>query len=136
MKVLMGMLASGVGEKIGGVIGGDVIGCGCVGLGDGGGKNINSDGSGCGVGVSGHVDVWFWRLFKVFLHCRCQCRCEPGFRLKNDGKTCMDVDECTTTYPCSQRCVNSHGSFHCFCVEGYVAHANDSTRCKSASGKN
>lgn len=63
-----------------------------------------------------------------------QCRCEPGFRLKNDGKTCMDVDECTTTYPCSQRCVNSYGSFHCFCVEGYAVHANDSTRCKSSSG--
>ncbi|XP_035377067.1 low-density lipoprotein receptor-related protein 1 isoform X2 [Electrophorus electricus] len=62
-----------------------------------------------------------------------KCRCEPGFRLKQDGKTCVDVDECTTTYPCSQRCLNTHGSFHCLCVDGYVAHANDSTRCKSTS---
>lgn len=79
----------------------------------------------------GFVILFIW----VFCGVR-QCRCESGFRLKNDGKTCMDVDECTTTYPCSQRCVNSYGSFHCLCVEGYVVHTNDSTRCKSSSGMN
>lgn len=64
-----------------------------------------------------------------------QCRCHPGFRLKDDGKTCVDVDECTTTYPCTQRCINTHGSFHCLCVEGYQLSPENPTVCKSTSGK-
>uniref|UniRef100_A0A9J8BFY3 Low density lipoprotein receptor-related protein 1Ab n=1 Tax=Cyprinus carpio carpio TaxID=630221 RepID=A0A9J8BFY3_CYPCA len=62
-----------------------------------------------------------------------KCRCHPGFRLKQDGKTCVDVDECTTTYPCAQRCINTHGSFHCLCVDGFVPRPNDPTSCKSTS---
>uniref|UniRef100_A0A671R1W9 Low-density lipoprotein receptor-related protein 1-like n=1 Tax=Sinocyclocheilus anshuiensis TaxID=1608454 RepID=A0A671R1W9_9TELE len=62
-----------------------------------------------------------------------KCRCHPGFRLKQDGKTCVDVDECTTTYPCAQRCINTHGSFHCLCVEGFVPRPDDPTSCKSTS---
>lgn len=64
-----------------------------------------------------------------------QCRCHPGFQLKRDGKTCVDIDECTTTYPCSQRCINTHGSFHCLCVDGFELSPNDPTICKSTSGK-
>lgn len=64
-----------------------------------------------------------------------QCRCHPGFRLKDDGKTCVDVDECTTTYPCTQRCINTHGSFHCLCVEGYQLSPENPTVCKSTSGE-
>ncbi len=64
-----------------------------------------------------------------------QCRCHPGFRLKDDGKTCVDIDECTTTYPCTQRCINTHGSFHCLCVEGFQLSPENPTICKSTSGK-
>lgn len=64
-----------------------------------------------------------------------QCRCHPGFQLKRDGKTCVDIDECTTTYPCSQRCINTHGSFHCLCVDGFELRPNDPTICKSTSGE-
>lgn len=64
-----------------------------------------------------------------------QCRCHPGFRLKQDGKTCVDVDECTTTYPCAQRCINTHGSFHCLCVDGFETRPDDPTSCKSTSGE-
>lgn len=64
-----------------------------------------------------------------------QCRCHPGFQLKRDGKTCVDVDECTTSYPCSQRCINTHGSFHCLCVDGFEFSPNDPTICKSTSGE-
>uniref|UniRef100_A0A8C7TM20 EGF-like domain-containing protein n=1 Tax=Oncorhynchus mykiss TaxID=8022 RepID=A0A8C7TM20_ONCMY len=62
-----------------------------------------------------------------------QCRCHPGFRLKDDGKTCVDIDECTTSYPCTQRCINTHGSFHCLCVEGFQLSPSDPTICKSTS---
>uniref|UniRef100_A0A8C2WTY4 LDL receptor related protein 1 n=1 Tax=Cyclopterus lumpus TaxID=8103 RepID=A0A8C2WTY4_CYCLU len=62
-----------------------------------------------------------------------KCRCHAGFRLKDDGKTCVDIDECTTTYPCTQRCINTHGSFHCLCVEGFQLSPENPTICKSTS---
>uniref|UniRef100_A0A3Q2CY79 Low density lipoprotein receptor-related protein 1Ab n=1 Tax=Cyprinodon variegatus TaxID=28743 RepID=A0A3Q2CY79_CYPVA len=62
-----------------------------------------------------------------------KCRCHPGFQLKRDGKTCVDIDECTTTYPCSQHCLNTHGSFRCLCVDGFEVSPNDPTICKSTS---
>lgn len=64
-----------------------------------------------------------------------QCRCHLGFHLKDDRKTCIDIDECTTTYPCTQRCINTHGSFHCLCVEGFQLSPENPTICKSTSGK-
>uniref|UniRef100_A0A8D0H854 LDL receptor related protein 1 n=1 Tax=Sphenodon punctatus TaxID=8508 RepID=A0A8D0H854_SPHPU len=62
-----------------------------------------------------------------------KCRCRPGFRLKDDGKTCIDVDECTTTYPCSQKCINTLGSYKCLCIEGYKVKSDSPTSCKSIS---
>uniref|UniRef100_A0A8C5NES4 EGF-like domain-containing protein n=1 Tax=Gouania willdenowi TaxID=441366 RepID=A0A8C5NES4_GOUWI len=50
-----------------------------------------------------------------------KCKCWPGFHLKDDGKTCVDIDECSTTLPCSQRCINTFGSYKCMCVDGYEA---------------
>uniref|UniRef100_A0A8C2L9E4 Low density lipoprotein receptor-related protein 1Bb n=1 Tax=Cyprinus carpio TaxID=7962 RepID=A0A8C2L9E4_CYPCA len=64
-----------------------------------------------------------------------KCKCWPGFHLKNDGRTCVDTDECSTTLPCSQNCTNTYGSFKCFCVDGYEASRKDPNSCKSLSAE-
>ncbi|KAM5221145.1 epidermal growth factor-like protein 6 isoform 2-T2 [Ctenodactylus gundi] len=47
-----------------------------------------------------------------------KCRCFPGYT----GKTCsQDVNECGgKPRPCQHRCVNTHGSYKCFCLSGHV----------------
>lgn len=47
----------------------------------------------------------------------------------------MDVDECSTTLPCSQRCINTYGSYKCLCVDGYEALERNPNTCKALSGK-
>uniref|UniRef100_A0A8D2ZZH8 EGF-like domain-containing protein n=1 Tax=Scophthalmus maximus TaxID=52904 RepID=A0A8D2ZZH8_SCOMX len=64
-----------------------------------------------------------------------KCKCWPGFHLKDDGKTCVDTDECSTTLPCSQRCINTYGSFKCLCVDGYEALERSPNKCKALSGQ-
>uniref|UniRef100_UPI00398EA315 epidermal growth factor-like protein 7 n=1 Tax=Pristiophorus japonicus TaxID=55135 RepID=UPI00398EA315 len=46
------------------------------------------------------------------------CHCAPGW----GGKTCtIDVDECRAPVQlCSQRCLNSPGSYRCACLPGYA----------------
>uniref|UniRef100_A0A8C1SK69 Low density lipoprotein receptor-related protein 1Ba n=1 Tax=Cyprinus carpio TaxID=7962 RepID=A0A8C1SK69_CYPCA len=62
-----------------------------------------------------------------------KCTCWPGFRLKNDGKTCIDVDECSENFPCSHQCINTYGSFHCLCADGYQRPASNPHSCRSLS---
>uniref|UniRef100_A0A096LXY3 EGF-like domain-containing protein n=1 Tax=Poecilia formosa TaxID=48698 RepID=A0A096LXY3_POEFO len=64
-----------------------------------------------------------------------QCKCWPGFHLKDDGKTCVDVDECSTTLPCSQRCINTYGSYRCLCVDGYEPVDRNPNTCKAISAE-
>ncbi|XP_036126082.1 epidermal growth factor-like protein 6 [Molossus molossus] len=47
-----------------------------------------------------------------------KCRCFPGYT----GKTCsQDVNECgEKPRPCQHRCVNTHGSYKCFCLSGHM----------------
>ncbi|CDQ90325.1 unnamed protein product [Oncorhynchus mykiss] len=64
-----------------------------------------------------------------------KCKCWPGFRLKNDGQTCVDIDECSSDFPCSQLCVNTYGSYKCLCADGYEAPAKNSHSCRSLSAE-
>uniref|UniRef100_A0A8C3UFC4 EGF containing fibulin extracellular matrix protein 2 n=1 Tax=Catharus ustulatus TaxID=91951 RepID=A0A8C3UFC4_CATUS len=52
------------------------------------------------------------------------CRCHPGFSLGPDGRSCLDVDECSMGARCSQRCLNTFGSFRCRCRPGFVLGAD------------
>ncbi|XP_071778377.2 vitellogenin receptor Yl [Centroberyx gerrardi] len=60
-----------------------------------------------------------------------RCGCAAGFRLMEDGVSCVDVDECEGRRPsvCSQLCVNSQGSYQCQCHPGYIMEA-DGHHCK------
>ncbi|XP_030628050.1 low-density lipoprotein receptor-related protein 1B [Chanos chanos] len=62
-----------------------------------------------------------------------KCTCWPGFQLKNDGKTCVDVDECWPGFPCSHHCINTYGSYKCTCADGYEALNSNPNSCKSLS---
>lgn len=52
--------------------------------------------------------------------CAQRCACAAGFRLQEDGTNCEDVDECASATACGQLCVNSEGSYHCACQQGYT----------------
>ncbi|KAJ8255708.1 hypothetical protein COCON_G00195720 [Conger conger] len=43
-----------------------------------------------------------------------ECLCEEGYVYDNVSKSCLDVDECETQV-CAEECVNTPGSFRCFC---------------------
>uniref|UniRef100_A0A8C5IPU8 EGF like domain multiple 7 n=2 Tax=Junco hyemalis TaxID=40217 RepID=A0A8C5IPU8_JUNHY len=46
-----------------------------------------------------------------------RCSCPPGWT----GRACQtDVDECASqSHGCSQLCINTAGSFHCACLDGF-----------------
>ncbi|XP_071959435.1 uncharacterized protein [Antedon mediterranea] len=62
-----------------------------------------------------------------------QQQCATGFT-KDDNDRCVDVDECSntaSTSACSNRCVNTVGSFYCSCPSGYKLQPDKRT-CRSA----
>lgn len=46
----------------------------------------------------------------------------------------IDFDECNVYGTCSQTCTNTHGSYTCSCVEGYLLQP-DHKSCKAKNGK-
>ncbi|XP_048808618.1 low-density lipoprotein receptor-related protein 1B isoform X3 [Lagopus muta] len=62
-----------------------------------------------------------------------KCKCWPGFQLKDDGKTCTDIDECSSGFPCSQQCINTYGTYKCLCTDGYEIQPDNLNGCKSLS---
>ncbi|KAJ0033700.1 hypothetical protein NQD34_000807, partial [Periophthalmus magnuspinnatus] len=54
-----------------------------------------------------------------------KCACSDGFK----GSLCNeDVNECgLVRRPCSQRCMNTHGSYRCYCEPGYTLGADGYT---------
>ncbi|KAI8515788.1 hypothetical protein Bbelb_066010 [Branchiostoma belcheri] len=48
------------------------------------------------------------------------CSCPEGFELKNDRKTCQDINECETTFVCTHICSNTEGSYTCSCPADLV----------------
>ncbi|NXE42109.1 EGFL7 protein, partial [Ptilorrhoa leucosticta] len=52
-----------------------------------------------------------------------RCSCPPGWT----GPACQtDVDECASqSHGCSQLCINTAGSFHCACRDGFSLAADD-----------
>ncbi|XP_031362162.2 epidermal growth factor-like protein 7 [Lonchura striata] len=52
-----------------------------------------------------------------------RCSCPPGWT----GQACQtDVDECASqSHGCSQLCINTAGSFHCACRDGFSLAADD-----------
>lgn len=65
------------------------------------------------------------------------CTCDHGFKLAEDGRSCVDFNDCTDQRQCGEnfKCVNTIGGFQCVCKDGYVKSGDlcvDENECMSA----
>ncbi|KAJ1607293.1 signal peptide-containing protein [Cryptosporidium canis] len=65
---------------------------------------------------------------------RGKCDCNPGFKLHENGKTCIDINECEENNPCDlsiSSCINTLGSYICDCFKsaGYMTSPFNSKIC-------
>ncbi|KAL2087283.1 hypothetical protein ACEWY4_018342 [Coilia grayii] len=61
-----------------------------------------------------------------------ECLCPAGFHLVDKTK-CEDINECDSPDTCSQKCVNTEGSYKCDCYEGYEMDVM-TKECKAIAG--
>lgn len=50
------------------------------------------------------------------------CTCDQGFQLAEDGRSCVDFNDCSDPRQCpgdNLQCVNKPGGFDCVCKDGY-----------------
>ncbi|XP_047229389.1 low-density lipoprotein receptor-related protein 2 isoform X2 [Girardinichthys multiradiatus] len=61
-----------------------------------------------------------------------RCFCDAGFRLQSRSRSCVDIDECTSTATtsCKQICQNTRGSYNCLCHNGFYLEP-DNKSCKT-----
>lgn len=63
------------------------------------------------------------------------CVCPKGFRFNHDHNKCEDIDECKEKYGvCSQYCINTSGSYRCYCAEKYKL-LGDNRTCETTYGE-
>ncbi|XP_042359562.1 thrombomodulin [Plectropomus leopardus] len=66
------------------------------------------------------------------------CMCDHGFKLAQDGRSCVDFNDCRDARQCPGEnfvCVNTVGGFQCVCKDGYVMRGSlcvDVDECVSA----
>ncbi|KAG7509483.1 thrombomodulin-like [Solea senegalensis] len=66
------------------------------------------------------------------------CTCDHGFKLAADGRSCVDLNDCTDERQCPGEefvCVNTVGGFMCVCKDGYKssgALCTDENECAAA----
>ncbi|XP_038049226.1 prolow-density lipoprotein receptor-related protein 1-like [Patiria miniata] len=48
------------------------------------------------------------------------CSCRDGYQLQDNGRSCLDINECEEVGVCSQICENLQGSFICSCQANYI----------------
>jgi len=68
------------------------------------------------------------------------CTCHEGYRLETDQRSCVDIDECSSSssnrehlQPCAQLCENTPGSYQCQCHADFMLR-QDRSSCKSIDG--